>query len=159
MAWVDRKYYKDDDFQKELTALKDTFFRTITTVNHYYHTATNHDKRYLEKRGFELKRFLYHLRGLLASQWAIERGTYPPVPFSQLVDGTVKEERIRKEIEEMVTLKKAGSENNCTIVSQPLIDYTEQLNCRIRESLGSLPAGDPVDTTPLNRLLLDIINR
>jgi predicted nucleotidyltransferase len=152
-------YYKDDEFLKELTALKDTFFRTITTVNHYYHTATNHDKRYLEKRGFELKRFLYHLRGLLASQWAIERGTYPPVPFSQLVDGTVKEERIRKEIEEMVTLKKAGSENNCTIVSQPLIDYTEQLNCRIRESLGSLPVGAPVDTTPLNRLLLDIINR
>ena len=59
----------------------------------------------------------------------------------------------------MVTLKKAGSENNCTIVSQPLIDYTEQLNCRIRESLGSLPVGAPVDTTPLNRLLLDIINR
>ena len=152
-------YYRDEEFLDGLTALKDTFFRTISTVNHYHHMAMNHDRRYLDKRGYELKRFLYHLRGLLASQWAIERRSYPPVLFNDLADAMVKVERIRKEIEEIVRLKKAGAEHNCMTVSQALIDYAVLLNCQITESLRTLAPEQPVDIEPLNRLLLDTINR
>jgi predicted nucleotidyltransferase len=36
-----------------------------------------------------MKRFMYHLRGLLAAKYAALYGTYPPVLFSELVDRMV----------------------------------------------------------------------
>lgn len=54
------------------------FFNTKRGIYHYFHVATNHQNRYLEKRGVELKRFLYYFRSLLACKWIIKNGTPPP---------------------------------------------------------------------------------
>ena len=79
-------YYKDEEFFKSVSSLKEDYFRKVSAVNHYYHMAMNHDKRYLEKRGCEMKKFMYHLRGLLAAKYAALYGTYHPVLFGDLVD-------------------------------------------------------------------------
>lgn len=87
-------YYKDEEFFQSMGLLKDDYFRKVSAVNHYYHMAMNHDKRYLEKRGCEMKRFMYHLRGLLAAKHTAIYGTYPPVAFNKLVDKMVSDEPI-----------------------------------------------------------------
>ena len=91
-------YYKDMAFFESISTLKDEYFRKVSAVNHYYHMAMNHDKRYLEKRGCELKRFMYHLRGLLAAKWAAIHDTYPPVLFNDLVEKMVQEDAAVKGI-------------------------------------------------------------
>ena len=78
-------YRKDEEFFQKMNTLQKDYFRKISAVNHYYHMAMNHNKRYLEKRGCEMKRFMYHLRGLLAAKWAAIHGTYPPVLFEELM--------------------------------------------------------------------------
>ena len=150
-------YYKDYEFLKELTALKDTFFRTITTVNHYYHMAMNHDKRYLEKRGCELKRFMYHLRGLLAAKWAATYETYPPVLFEELVEKMVPDQKIRDEIARMVELKRESREHNTTIVSDELINFAARTAEEIESLFGTFPDEKPQDYDSLNNFFLNIL--
>ena len=150
-------YYKDAEFFQSISSLKNDYFRKVSAVNHYYHMAMNHDKRYLEKRGCELKRFMYHLRGLLASKWAAAYGTYPPVLFSDLVDKMVTDETVKKEIEKLVHLKKEGRENNTMIVSDTLVRFANDLADEIESMFGTFAEEKPQDYKKLDEFFLNIL--
>lgn len=150
-------YYSDEAFRHEILDLKDLYFRKVSAVNHYFHMAMNHDKRYLEKRGCELKRFMYHIRGLLAAKWAMEKGTYPPVPFMQLVDAEVRDESVKAKLTELVRLKSTSKEHDKTIVDETLVKYAAMTAEEIQTSLGSFPAEPQPDYSPLDRFFLKVI--
>ena len=151
-------YYKDMAFFESISTLKDGYFRKVSAVNHYYHMATNHDKRYLEKRGCELKRFMYHLRGLLAAKWAAIHGTYPPVLFNDLVEKMVQDGSIKAGIKHLVELKKESREHNTMIVEDSLIDYANKTAAEIESMFGSFPAEQQQDYRKLDEFFLNILN-
>ena len=152
-------YYSDEAFCREILELKDLYFRKVSAVNHYFHMAMNHDKRYLEKRGCELKRFMYHIRGLLAARWAMEKGTYPPVPFMQLVDAEVRDEAVKAKLIELVRLKSTSKEHDRTIVDEALVKYAAQTAEEIQASLGSFPTEPQPDYSPLDKFFLKVIDK
>ena len=151
-------YYKDMEFFKSISSLKDDYFRKISAVNHYYHMAMNHDKRYLEKRGCELKRFMYHLRGLLAAKWAAIYGTYPPVRFKELVDMIVEEENVKAEINKLVELKRESREHNTMIVNDELVCYANRIAEEIESMLGTFPEDRTSDFKKLDKFFLNILD-
>ena len=150
-------YYKDEEFFKSVNCLKDDYFRKVSAVNHYYHMATNHDKRYLEKRGCELKRFMYHLRGLLAAKYAALYGTYPPVLFGDLVDKMVCDTSIKAEIVDLVRLKQESREHNTMIVSDSLVIFAERLAAEIESMLGTFPDEKQMEYQKLDQFFLNIL--
>ena len=150
-------YYKDEEFFKPVNCLKDDYFRKVSAVNHYYHMATNHDKRYLEKRGCELKRFMYHLRGLLAAKYAALYGTYPPVLFGDLVDKMVCDTSIKAEIVDLVRLKQESREHNTMIVSDSLVIFAERLAAEIESMLGTFPDEKQMEYQKLDQFFLNIL--
>lgn len=150
-------YYRDEDFFMGMSILMGDYFRLISAVNHYYHMAMNHDKRYLEKRGCELKRFMYHLRGLLAAKWAATYETYPPVLFEELVEKMVPDQKIRDEIARMVELKRESREHNTTIVSDELINFAARTAEEIESLFGTFPDEKPQDYDSLNNFFLNIL--
>lgn len=152
-------YYKDDDFFQRISQLKEEYFRKVYAVNHYYHMAINHDKRYLEKRGYELKRFMYYLRGILASMWSAKNGTYPPVLFSELVERMISDEKIKAEINMLVALKKESKENNTAIVDDSLVRFAAETASCIESILGSFPDDKPQDYRKLDEFFLNILDR
>ena len=151
-------YYKDMEFFESISTLKDEYFRTVSAVNHYYHMAMNHDKRYLEKRGCELKRFMYHLRGLLAAKWAAVHGTYPPVLFNDLVEKMVQDDSIKAGIKHLIELKKESREHNTMIVEDSLIDYANRTAAEIESLFGTFPDEKQQDYKKLNEFFLNILN-
>ena len=151
-------YCRDDDFFQGISTLKSDYFRKISAVNHYYHMAMNHDKRYLEKRGCEMKRFMYHLRGLLAAKWAAIHGTYPPVLFEELMEKMVEEENIKNEIGKLVELKRESREHNTTIVNDDLVNYANRIAAEIESMLGSFPEDKTQDYKKLDDFFLNILN-
>lgn len=150
-------YYRDEDFFMGMSILMGDYFRLISAVNHYYHMAMNHDKRYLEKRGCELKRFMYHLRGLLAAKWAATYETYPPVLFEELVEKMVPDQKIRDEIARMVELKRESREHNTTIVSDELINFAARTAEEIESLFGTFPDEKPQDYVSLNNFFMNIL--
>lgn len=150
-------YYKDEEFFKSVSRLKEDYFRKVSAVNHYYHMAMNHDKRYLEKRGCEMKRFMYHLRGLLAAKYAALYGTYPPVLFEDLVDKMVCDTSINAEIADLVRLKQESREHNTMIVSDSLVLFAERLAAEIESMLGTFPEEKQMDYQKLDQFFLNIL--
>lgn len=150
-------YYKDEDFFQEINGLKDRYFRKVSAVNHYYHMAMNHDKRYIEKRGCELKRFMYHIRGLLAAKWAMKQGTYPPVPFLDLVNAEVEDDSIKDAILELVRLKSQSKEHDKTIVDTILIDFAYATAKTIADKLGTFQVEDCPGFKPLDTFFLKMM--
>ena len=151
-------YYREENFFESISTLKDEYFRKVSAVNHYYHMAMNHDKRYLEKRGCELKRFMYHLRGLLAAKWAAIHGTYPPVLFNDLVEKMVQDGSIKAGIKHLVELKKESREHNTMIVEDSMIDYANRTAAEIESMFGSFPAEQQQDYRKLDEFFLNILN-
>ena len=150
-------YYKDEKFFDGISSLKDEYFRKVSAVNHYYHMATKHNKRYLEKRGCEMKRFMYHLRGLLAAKYAALYGTYPPVLFEDLVEKMVSDKSIKAEIADVVRLKQESKEHNTMIVSDTLITFAERLAAEIESMLGTFPCEEQMDYQKLDQFFLNIL--
>ena len=151
-------YRKDEEFFQKMNTLQKDYFRKISAVNHYYHMAMNHNKRYLEKRGCEMKRFMYHLRGLLAAKWAAIHGTYPPVLFEELMEKMVEEENIKNEIGKLVELKRESREHNTTIVNDDLVNYANRIAAEIEPMLGSFPEDKTQDYKKLDDFFLNILN-
>ena len=138
--------------------LKNDYFRKVSAVNHYYHMAMNHDKRYLEKRGCEMKKFMYHIRGLLAAKYAAVYGTYPPVHFNDLVDKMICDKSIKEEIAELVRLKKKSREHNTMIVSDILVAFASGIAGEIEDMLGTFPEEAPFNYKALDAYFLNILN-
>ena len=151
-------YYKDEAFFKSMNDLKDDYLRKVSAVNHYYHMAMNHDKRYLEKRGCEMKRFMYHLRGLLAAKYTATYGTYPPVLFSDLVDTMINDNAIKAEIADLVRLKQESREHNTMIVSDFLVAFATRIATEIESMLGTFPDEKQTDYQRLDQFFLNILN-
>lgn len=138
-------YYRDEDFYRGINGLKDLYFRKVSAVNHYYRMAMNRDRCYLSKRGRELKLFMYYIRGLFAAKWAIEKGTYPPVPFMELVDAELEDEGLKNELRELVRLKSQSKEHDKCIVNGALVKYASETAEWLETWLGHLPAEKMAD--------------
>lgn len=151
-------YYHDEKFIESISTLNDEYLRKISAVNHYYHMATKHDKRYLEKRGCELKKFMYHIRGLLAAKWAAIYGTYPPVLFEELVEKMIDDDNIKSEISELVELKRESREHNTTIVNDELVCFANRTAAEIEAMFGTFPDEKQPDYKKLDAFFLNILN-
>ncbi len=152
--------YKDDGVLREaLQALLPIYFNKTRALYHYYHIAANHQNRYLEKRGVELKRYLYFLRALLACKWITEKETPPPVPFVELVDSEVSDSAIRQEIDYILALKRTSKEHDKKRVSDALWEYGQQLEEEVKQLLGAYhpTKENPKSNKELDKLLYDII--
>ena len=152
-------YLKDEEFFRGISSLKERYFRRVSAINHYYHLAVNHDKRYIEKRGGELKRFLYHLRGLLAAKWIGKKGTFPPVLFSDLVEGMVSDPSVKDGIGEMIRLKSGSREHDQVIVGEDLIRYSASLSSEVLSLIGTLPPEEHVPFAALDEFFLNMLEK
>lgn len=152
-------YYKDSLFANAMGKLSRPCFRRSYCMHHYYHMAVRHDERYLEKRGFVLKRFMYYLRGLLAAKWAFVENDYPPVPFMTMVDALVTDKPVHDELVEMVRLKSESKEHDTTIVSGKLVEYAAGLQAEIESALKDQKKGPAPDIAPLDAFFIEYVDQ
>lgn len=152
-------YYQDDSFVKRLLGLEANYFNPIHSIYHYYRIYVKHDERYLQREGFPMKRFLYYLRGVLACRWIYEHQTLPPVAFEELVDATVPEETIRKEVAHLLDLKRQSKEHDMMVVSPVLYAYAQKMADYYRQRIDAYrPALLRQDKRrELDSLLYDIV--
>lgn len=118
-------YMKDSDFMKAMEGVADRFFNPSKMMYHYHRIYFTHNTRYLQRENCRLKVFFYYLRGILGCRWIEQHQTLPPIPFKDLVEGTVPEAEMRAKIDELVILKKSGSEKDTSVIDTELLKYTQ----------------------------------
>ncbi len=160
MEWLHSPivYRADEGFLSRLRGLEPAYFNPIKTMYHYASIYIKHDKRYLQNAAYPLKRFLYYLRGILACRWVEERQSMPPVPFSELVDGTVADASIRRKIDELVALKRQSKENDLKEVDPELVEYARHWADHYTERIGTFrPELEKASSEALDAILFDMV--
>jgi len=77
---------------------------------HYYHMAKGNIKEYLKNDQVWVKKYLYVIHPILACIW-INRELGPiPTKFIELVDALIDDKELKREILDLVQLKKNGEE-------------------------------------------------
>lgn len=104
---VDREQYS---FADRLRALLPAFYSPKASFFHYLHMARGNFREYLRGDVVWQKKYFYVLRPLLAMLW-IERDLGPvPIEFNRLLEATVADSDLRREIEQLLDAKKRGAE-------------------------------------------------
>ena len=133
-------------------------FHPVKSMYHYNRIYNKHNERYLQQENFNVKRFLYYLRGVLACRWIEKNKSLPPVRFQELVDAMVTEKAIKTKIEEIIEMKKEGLEANMITIDSQLVDYVHKLAEYYNDKIGHYrPEQTTVSTDVLDSILFDMV--
>lgn len=119
---------------EQISAVVNDYFQSISGLYHYLSMAKTNYREYLKGDMVRLKKYFYTIRPILACKWIQEKGTPPPMLFSELCEAQL-EDRLLPEIEQLLHLKTHSPEITTGRKMQVLNDYIERNIAEISEVL------------------------
>jgi predicted nucleotidyltransferase len=146
-------YIKNEKFYDLFKPLADESFSPIAVSYHYLSMS----KKYLEacrNDEVKLKSYFYCLRTTLTGKWILEKGTVPPVLFSELL--VLVDDVMRNEIENLITLKATKGESYYHPNDWELFGFLEKTILDNEERAKNLKGGNP-DKNEMERVFREIL--
>lgn len=145
-------YLEQYSAAEQLRKLSREYFNPRSCIYHYLHMAENNFKSYLLGERVRVKKYFYMLRPVLACKWIEATNTIAPMEFMDLVSSQVKEEALRREIDQLLERKMSGEE----LDQEPRIDVIDQFLeselQHLREIVAEFDINLKPDTTKLDEL-------
>ncbi|MBQ2956523.1 MAG: nucleotidyltransferase domain-containing protein [Clostridia bacterium] len=145
--------YREPCFMSDFHSLLKTCFLPKTCVNHYLNAAIRHENTYFTEPTVRAKKYLHTLRPLLACRWIIERGTPPPIPFTELADACLADE-MKPYVNRLLDMKINTPEIKTIERIEPLHAYIESGIHEIRAAIRNMPDDQPASWEMLNSVFL-----
>ena len=145
--------YRRTGFSERIAPLMEQCFSSKNMLYHYVNTARRDMKEQLAGETVRPKKYFYALRPVLACLWVMERGTAPPVLFSDLTDAVLPA-RLSGVLEHLLDLKINGSEK---LHIQPIPELHAYLSDTIRSidaHMDTLPKDEPRSWDALNKFFI-----
>ncbi|MEO0470078.1 MAG: nucleotidyltransferase domain-containing protein [Bacteroidota bacterium] len=120
-------YRQETDFQAEAFAAIAPYFEPKHLLNHYLGIARSSIEKGLQGEQFNIKKYFYVLRPLLAAQWIVVHKSIPPMEFAPL-RSVITDQQVQAEVEGLLEKKRLAKEKSLIPV-QPVIQafITEQM--------------------------------
>lgn len=147
-------YRQDEHFMQRLRSAADRVYQPIRSFHHYAAMGRGNFREYLQGEQVRAKKYLYVLRPLLAARWVLGREDAPPMAFERLVDAMVDDVDVRKEIDELLVLKRRSGEQEWLPARPVLNAYLERLLADLAQAQPAI--GDP-DMRVLDDLLAETL--
>lgn len=132
------------------------YFDPKSDMYHYLSMAHTNQKAYLTDKKVKLKKYFYVLRPLLAAKWVSDKGTPPPMLFSELMAAEVEKE-IVPEINKLLELKMATSEMGIGEHIPAIDEYIADLTQKLEEVVKLMSAEKCSDWDRLNKVFYSLI--
>lgn len=142
--------YRDSASAEALRSLSSRYFSPRRSLSHYLSMALRNQSQYLKSDTVMAKKYFYVLRPMLACRWILDRGTPPPVLFSELVEAEL-DAALLPEVERLLDLKKNAPEIKTVPVVESLNRYLEDSIEEVRGALARLPEEAAPAWEELNR--------
>lgn len=84
--------YMETEFAKQFRSMMNNYFSDKRSLYHYISMAEGNYREYLKRDMVRAKKYFYVLRPVLACRWILEKGTPPPMRFSELMDSQLPKE-------------------------------------------------------------------
>jgi uncharacterized protein len=146
-------YKENRKFTELFTPLADLCFSPIAVSYHYLSMS----KKYLEacrSDEVKLKSYFYCLRTALTGKWIIEKGTVPPVLFSDLL--VLTDDHTRRKIENLISLKATKGEAYYHPNDWELFGFLEKTILENEERSKNL-SGGKADKSEMERVFREIL--
>lgn len=143
------------------TEFADTFRRIIgdyfsekRCLYHYLSMAEGNYKEYVKGEFVKAKKYFYVLRPVLACRWILEKGTPPPMLFSDLAKAELPKE-LEEEIENLLDLKMNAPEIKEIPRIDKINDYLDASIKEIKAELLAMREEKEESWDTLNKLFLE----
>lgn len=117
--------YRPPAFRQDIHPLLDQYFSPRRSLHHYLNTAVNHDKTFLQVPRVRAKKYFYALRPLLACRWILEKGTPPPILFSELTEAQLPSS-MKPHIDRLLDIKMNAPELKEIERIEPIHTYSQR---------------------------------
>ncbi|WP_027386223.1 nucleotidyltransferase domain-containing protein [Chryseobacterium gregarium] len=147
-------YVKNETFYELFKPLAEACFSPIAVSYHYLSMS----KKYLEACRHDevkLKSYFYCLRTALTGRWILDKGTVPPVLFSELL--VLTDDFTRSKIEHLIALKATRGESYFHPNDWELFGFLEEMIKENEERAKSLKGGN-ADKSEMERVFREILN-
>ena len=132
------------------------YFSAKPGLWNYLSMAEGNYREYLKGEMVKAKKYFYVLRPLLACRWILERGTPPPMLFTDLVE-TQLEPELRPVVEDLLRVKMDTLEIGLVPRIDALNVFIEENLAILRALVEALPREPQRDWEPLNQMFLSAL--
>ena len=145
--------YQTTDFTEAFKPVMRRYFSSKSGLWHYLQMAEGNYREYLRGDMVKAKKYFYVLRPILACRWILEKGTPPPMLFSELAASQLPD-YLEKTVAKLLDLKM----NSPEVKMIPRIDilnaYMDRSIAEVRALLEQYPREITKDWEELNALFL-----
>ena len=150
--------YRSTPTWELLGPMLDRCFSPRAIGMHYLSMARRNREEHLLAPTVKLKKYLYVLRPILACRWLVERGTMPPVRFSDLVEAELPQD-LKPSVDDLLARKRAANEAK-RIEHMPDIDsFIERGLADMDGKIRELPKAEDVPWEDLDARFREILQR
>lgn len=150
--------YQETEFADKLRDLMMHYFSSKKTLYHYISMAEKNYRGYLKGELVRAKKYFYVLRPVLACRWILDRGTPPPMLFSELIKEELPVELINA-VNQLLELKMNSSEVKLIKRITEINEYLDTSIPSIKSAVRLLDDSHTSEWNELNQLFLqEVIN-
>ena len=150
--------YQTSAFADQFRPIMQKYFSSKAGLWHYLHMAEGNYRDYLRGDMVRAKKYFYVLRPILACKWILEKGTPPPMLFTDLVKSELPDD-LSETVYQLLDLKM----NSPEIKEIPRIDqlnrYLDAGIVSVKEQIEKLPDTPVQDWNELNELFFSVLER
>ena len=101
--------YRETAFAQEFRSIMQRYFSSKRGLSHYFSMASSNYREYLKGDTVKAKKYFYVLRPVLACRWILDKGTPPPMLFSELMEAEL-DPALLPEVNRLLELKRNAPE-------------------------------------------------
>lgn len=145
--------YVETEFADQFRKIMSSYFSSKRSLYHYISMAEGNYREYLKRDMVRAKKYFYVLRPVLACRWILEKGTPPPMLFSELMEALLPE-RLRSDVNMLLELKMNSPEIREIPRVDTINEYLDSSIEEIKNIVKSMEESKAPDWQELNDLFL-----
>lgn len=145
--------YQNTDFAEAFKPVMRRYFSSKSSLWHYLQMAEGNYREYLRGDMVKAKKYFYVLRPILACRWILEKGTPPPMLFSELAASQLPD-YLEETVAKLLDLKMNLPEVKMIPRIDILNEYLDRSIEEVRALILQYPKETIQDWDELNKLFL-----
>ena len=130
--------YRETAFAQEFRSIMQRYFSSKRGLSHYLSMASSNYREYLKGDTVKAKKYFYVLRPVLACRWILDKGTPPPMLFSELMDAEL-DSAILPDVNRLLDLKMNAPEIKTIPKIESINHYLDSSIEEVRSRIVQLP--------------------
>ena len=145
--------YRETAFAQEFRSIMQRYFSSKRGLSHYLSMASSNYREYLKGDTVKAKKYFYVLRPVLACRWILDKGTPPPMLFSELMDAE-RDAAILPDVNRLLDLKMNAPEIKTIPKIESINHYLDSSMEEVRSRIVQLPEDASHGWEELDQLFL-----